>query len=313
MGKLFDPTEHALSNNCETFAQSPQTLVMEDRVRVFFSTRERDNTGKFLSHIAYADFAHDMQTLLGVAQHTVLPLGDLGCFDEHGVFPINVLRDGDRVLGYTTGWNRKVSVSADAAIGLVISHDNGETFQRHGAGGPLLAPSLHEPLLVGDAFVQKFDGTYHMWYIFGTKWQKFDAESPPDRVYKIAYATSPDGIAWQRDGRAIIADTLNPDECQALPTVIQIEGRYHMFFCYREAFGFRTDSSRGYRLGAAWSDDLTTWTRDDSLAPAPSQPGAWDSDMRCYPHVFRLKDKVYMLYNGNAFGREGFGVAVLDG
>jgi hypothetical protein len=34
--------------------------------------------------------------------------------------------------------------------------------------------------------------------------------------------------------------------------------------------------------------------------------------MLCYPHVFWCGEKVYMLYNGNAFGRHGFGVAVLE-
>jgi hypothetical protein len=40
--------------------------------------------------------------------------------------------------------------------------------------------------------------------------------------------------------------------------------------------------------------------------------GSWDSDMLCYPHVFACDGEVYLLYNGNEFGRHGFGVAVLD-
>jgi hypothetical protein len=311
LGKLFDPTEHTLPNRCEAFAQSPQTLVLPDRVRVYFSTRERDSVGKYLSHVAYADFSRDMSRLLGVSKQTVLPLGGLGCFDEHGIFPINVLRDGDRVLAYTTGWNRKVSVSADASIGLAISHDDGQTFQRYGSG-PVLTASLHEPFLVADAFVQRYGDTYHMWYIYGTHWQKSSATEPPDRVYKIAHATSGDGISWRRDGRKIISDRLNADECQALPTVIFLDGVYHMYFCYRQAHGFRQDSSRAYRIGYARSTDLENWGRDDSLAGIDVAEDGWDSQMQCYPHVFACDGFVYMLYNGDEFGRRGFGLAVLD-
>lgn len=311
IGQIFDPTEHALPNGCIAFAQSPQTLLLEDRVRVYFSTRERDSLGKFLSHVAYVDFSRDMSRLLGVSAHTVMPLGGLGCFDEHGIFPINPLRDGDRVLAYTTGWNRKVSVSADASIGLAISHDDGETFQRFGTG-PLLTASLKEPFLVADAFVQRYGGVYHMWYIYGTKWQKFAETDPPDRVYKIAHAVSADGISWQRDGRTIISDRLNADECQALPTVICLNGVYHMWFCYRQAYGFRTDSSRGYRIGYAYSTDLENWTRDDSRAGIDVSPEGWDAHMQCYPHVFECDGKVYLLYNGNEFGCHGFGLAVLE-
>ncbi|WPO46852.1 hypothetical protein [Pseudomonas sp. S1Bt23] len=311
LGKLFDPTAHSLPNRCVEFAQSPQTLVLQERVRVYFSTRERDSVGKYLSHVAYADFSHDMSRLLGVSTKTVLPLGGLGCFDEHGIFPINVLKDRDRVLAYTTGWNRKVSVSADAAIGLAISHDGGATFQRYGTG-PVMAASLHEPCLVADAFVQRYGELFHMWYIYGTKWQKFSETEAPDRVYKIAHATSSDGIDWQRDGQQIISDRLNADECQALPTVILIDGVYHMYFCYRQAYGFRQDSNRGYRLGYARSIDLENWVRDDSAAGIDVSVEGWDSQMQCYPHLFQSNGKVYLLYNGNEFGRHGFGLAVLE-
>lgn len=311
LGKIFDPTEHVLPNRCVEFAQSPQTLVLDDRVRVYFSTRERDNLGKYLSHVAYAEFSRDMSRLLNVSGQTVLPLGGLGSFDEHGIFPINVLKDGDRVLAYTTGWNRKVSVSADAAIGLAISHDGGLTFQRYGAG-PIMASSLREPFLVGDAFVQRYGDTYHMWYIYGTKWQKFSETEPPDRVYKIAHAASPDGIYWQRDGRQIINDRLNADECQALPTVICVDGIYHMYFCYRQAHGFRQDSSCAYRIGYARSTDLENWARDDAVAGIDVSAEGWDSQMQCYPHVFECDGKVYLLYNGNEFGRHGFGLAELE-
>lgn len=310
LGKIFDPTEHALPNRCMEFAQSPQALVLADRVRVYFSTRERDSVGKYLSHVAYADFSRDMGQLLGVSQHTVLPLGGLGCFDEHGIFPINVLRDGDRVLAYTTGWNRKVSVSVDAAIGLAISYDDGITFQKLGTG-PILAASLNEPFLVGDAFVLRYGETYHMWYIYGTKWKRFSETEPPDRVYKIGHATSSDAVNWRRNGRQIIDDRLNADECQALPSVICLDGVYHMYFCYRQADGFRTDSNRGYRIGYAHSTDLENWVRDDSVAGIDVSAEGWDAQMQCYPHVFQCEGKVYLLYNGNEFGRHGFGLAVL--
>jgi hypothetical protein len=311
LGKIFDPTEHVLLNRCTEFAQSPQTLVLQDRVRVYFSTRERDNTGKYLSHVAFADFELNMRRLIGVSTNPVMALGGIGCFDEHGIFPINVIRDRERVLAYTTGWNRKVSVSADASIGLAISHDDGVTFQRYGSG-PLLTASLKEPFLVADAFVSRYGDTYHMWYIFGTKWQKFVETEAPDRVYKIAHATSTDGVNWQRDGRQIISDRLNPDECQALPTVICRDGVYHMYFCYRQAYGFRKDSSRGYRLGYACSTDLETWNRADSRAGIDVSEKGWDSQMQCYPHIFKCRGDVYLLYNGNEFGRYGFGLAVLE-
>jgi predicted GH43/DUF377 family glycosyl hydrolase len=131
--------------------------------------------------------------------------------------------------------------------------------------------------------------------------------------YKIGHAVSVDGINWvKEEGRQIISDWVGADESQALPSVIELDGRYHMYFCYRHSFDFRTNRERSYRIGHAVSDDLIIWTRDEKNPCLEPTPGEWDSDMMCYPHVFGLDGNVYLLYNGNEFGRHGFGLAVLD-
>jgi len=313
LGKIFDPTQHKLPNDCVQFAQSPQVLMFDDFVRIYFSTRAVDkNNGKYLSHIAFVDMRKNLRDVIRVSNKPVIPLGGLGCFDEHGIFPMSVLRHGGAIYGYTCGWNRRVSVSVDTAIGLAISHDDGLTFQRIG-DGPVLAPSQHEPCLVGDGFVKVIGGVFHMWYIFGAGWKKFSPDTPPDRTYKIGHAVSSDGVNWiKEEARQIIADRLGADESQALPTVIEIDDRYHMFFCYRQSFDFRKNMDRGYRIGHASSKYLAHWTRDDENPLLDITPGDWDADMLCYPHVFECDDKVYLLYNGNEFGRYGFGLAVLE-
>jgi hypothetical protein len=313
LGKIFDPTQHPLSNGCVQFAQSPQALVFDDFVRIYFSTRAIDNAnGKYLSHIAFVDMSKNLREVIRTSTNTVIPLGELGCFDEHGIFPLNVVRHKNSIYGYTCGWNRRVSVSVDTAIGLAISQDEGLTFKRFG-NGPVLSASINEPCLVGDGFVKVINDVFHMWYIFGTGWKKFADNMPPDRTYKIGHATSANGINWQKeDGCQIVSDQLGPDESQALPSVVAINGRYHMFFCFRESSDFRTNAARSYRIGHAHSNDLKNWVRDDKTPSLAPSRGEWDSDMQCYPNAFECDEKIYLLYNGNEFGRFGFGIAVLE-
>jgi hypothetical protein len=311
LGKIFDPTSHELPNNCKEFAQAPQALVFDDFVRIYFSTRERDKLGKYLSHVAFVEMDKGLKHIIRVSSEPVIGLGNLGCYDEHGIFPFNILRDGDRVLGYIGGWNRRVSVSVDGSIGLAISNDDGLSFRRIG-DGPILSSSLHEPFLVGDPFVTKFNKVYHMWYIFGTKWIDGVEEGLKERVYKIGHAVSNDGISWRREGRRLISDRIHADECQALPTVFYFGGRYHMYFCYRRPTEFRNNPEMAYRLGYASSEDLTIWTRDDEHSGIDSSRDSWDAEMMCYPHAFHCGNQTYLLYNGNEFGRLGFGIAILD-
>lgn len=310
LGQVFDPYEHVLPNGCFGFAQSPQTLIFDNFVRVYFSVRSKDNSGKYLSHVTFADFDKKTWQVHNSSEKSVIPLGELGCFDQHGIFPFNVVRDESRIIAFTTGWNRRVSVSTDAAIGLAISEDNGCNFKKVGLG-PVISASLHEPFLVGDAFVKKYNNLYHMWYIHGVKWISNPDGDSPERIYKIAHATSNDCLSWNKEGRQLIADSIIEHECQALPSVVQIGNRFHMYFCYRHAFNFRTNKASAYKLGYAFSDDLINWTRDDNNSGISLSEEGWDSEMQCYPHIFEMDGVFYLLYNGNEFGRCGFGLAKL--
>ena len=152
-----------------------------------------------------------------------------------------------------------------------------------------------------------------MWYIYGTAGK----QRPRCRAAGSHLQDRPCDVerrhrVGQGGGRQIIADRLGADESQALPTVIDIDGRYHMFFCYRQSFDFRSD--RDAATASATRTPTTCETgRATTRSPAStSRRRAGTADMQCYPHVFECDGQVYLLYNGNEFGRHGFGAAVLE-
>jgi len=312
LGKIFSPQEHDMPGGAVDFAQSPQALVLEDRVRIYFCTRSRQDNGMFISHVSYVDFDKSMQNALFVQDQEVCKVGGWGELDEHGIFPFSPTIVGGKVYAYTCGWSRRKAVSVETSVGFAVSHDNGVSFSKPFLG-PVLTSSKSEPFLVGDAFVRRYDETFHMWYMFGKAWKSFDGSSAPDRVYKIGHAISNDGINWIRtnEGNQIIEDRLHEDESMALPTVVEFDGKYLMCFCYRESYDFRSTKGRGYRLGFAISKDLTSWQRCDDDIDFELSGCDWDSEMQAYPNLFKVDGKVYLLYNGNNFGKFGFGLAEL--
>lgn len=311
LGQIFTFDESPFKERFTSHAQSPQALVLRDRIRVFFSTRKLDSAGKFVSHVQYVDYDLEFKSILDYSRHEVVPLGKLGTFDEHGIFPLSpTVIDESTVYGYTNGISRRTSVDVESGAGLAVSKNKGKTFQKLG-DGPILSAALNEPFLVGDPFVRRFREKFHMFYLFGKKWSEETADHASERVYKIGHAVSDDGIyKWTRLG-SIIPDKIDENECQALPTVIELEDRYHMYFCYRSMVGFRDGSGQGYRLGYAYSDDLKQWVRDDASTGIELSERGWDSQMMCYPNIFRANGAVYLLYNGNNFGKNGFGLAKL--
>ena len=308
--QIFEFPKTSFADTFLSHAQSPQAVVFDDFIRIYFSTRKSTSDGQFLSYVQYVDYDKTFSKIVGQSNGEVISLGSLGCYDEHGIFPVNPVRVDNKIYAYLSGWTRRVSVAVDSGIGLAVSEDGGETFQRVGAG-PVLTSSVHEPFLVIDGFVRIFSGKFHMWYIYGTAWKVFAGGGKPERIYVIGHATSSDGINWQKSGRQIIESKFDV-ECQALPTVIKIESRYHMYFCCRNAFDFRKNSKNGYRLAHAYSDDLINWTRDYEHVGIALSNSGWDSEMMCYPHLLEVDEQVYMLYNGNEFGKHGFGLAVLE-
>jgi len=310
-GLIFNTVNHNLDLRCNDYAQSPQAVVYDNFVRIYFSTRKIDETNKYVSEAVFVDYSKDLTRIIGHSIEEVIPLGERGCFDEHGIFPFSPLRHQDKIMAFTCGWSRRVSVPIETSTGLAYSEDGGLTFKKVG-NGPVLTSSLREPLLVGDSFVRFYNDTFHMWYIYGKYWLRATKNEPEARVYKINHATSVDGINWLRnDGTQLIEDLIGQDECQALPTVMKIGDRYHMYFCYRYATDFRRNSNRAYRLGYAYSDDLVSWKRADDKKGIDISESGWDSAMMCYPHLFEAFGQHYLLYNGNIFGKYGFGLAQL--
>jgi hypothetical protein len=304
-GLIFQP---GLDANLE-WSQGPQVIEINQFIRVYFSTRSRE-ASFFYSDVAFFDFELESNRIIRVSSHEVIKRGERGAFDYDGIFPLNVFQDTEsrRVLGFTCGWKRKVSVDIDMSIGLVESTDGGETFQRIGAG-PILAASLSEPFLIGDPFVSRINDQYLMFYIRGDKWLE-NTEGIYDRQYSITFATSNDLVNWERSGLQIIPRRFE-SEAQAMPSMLYFDDTYHLIYCYRNIFDFRENPNNSYRIGHAYSKDLRSWTISNFKIPL-GLDGEWDSEMQCYPQIFEVGDKIFIIYNGNDFGRYGIGLVELS-
>lgn len=310
LGRVFDPTTISDRYFLKTFAQAPSTIIFDDFVRVYFSTRpDCDANGLYVSYSAYVDLdRNNLLNVLRLSESPILELGELGTFDEFGTYPVCVIKKEDEFWAYYAGWTRCKSVPFNVAIGLAISKDQGVTFKKVGSG-PILSYSLNEPFILSGPKIRYFNNTYYMFYIAGKEWVYEDGK--PEPVYTIRLAMSKDGIHWIKANIELIKARIEANEAQASPDVIYSSGYYHMFFCYRYSTNYR-NSQRGYRIGYARSKNLLDWERNDSDAGITVSKSGWDSEMVSYPHVFNLDNKIYMLYLGNQVGKYGFGLAILE-
>ena len=152
------------------------------------------------------------------------------------------------------------------------------------------------------------NGIWHMWYSSGTNWLKINDKL--EHTYDIKYACSKDGVNWSRSNETVLRQKTKY-EAITKPSMIKLNRTYHMWYCYRGSKNFR-DGLDSYRIGYATSDDLRHWTRRDENAGIDVSETGWDSKMIAYPAVIQINREIIMLYNGNDFGADGFGYAILN-
>lgn len=102
-----------------------------------------------------------------------------------------------------------------------------------------------------------FDGTtYKMWYVSSIQGSK--KFSSGEARYRIQYATSSDGINWQRSGIALSPEQ-NTWEAEGIgsPMVIYNNSSFQIWYSGRDRFGI-------WRIGYATSSNGTSWSKHSS-------------------------------------------------
>jgi hypothetical protein len=304
-GLLLDIEQHK-EKGFSSHASIPFAFKLGDnRYRIYFSSR--DELGRSQPFYIDAEIAGEEIHLVGEIVGPLFEMGPLGTFDDNGIMPSSVVRNGDEVWMYYIGWNPQVTVSYRLSIGLAISKDGGKTFVRSG-DGPLLDRSYLEPYFNTAPFVFQDNDIWRMFYVSCTGW--IDHHGRKEPLYLVRQSTSADGIHWSKPG-TIVVDYSEGVESIGRPCVLKNNGEYEIYFSHRMARDYREDQDKSYKIGSAKSSDAEQWSRFE-FDIFQDDPQDWDNHMNEYCHVFIHGDKKFMLYNGNGFGQQGFGYAVKD-
>jgi len=289
----------ARPTRARSHAQLPTALVLSGKVSIFFASRDLN---KHLS-VDFVGLLLDGEKV-NFSEYSAQPVltpGGIGCFDEHGVFPASIVKSNEKYFMYYIGWNQGVEAPLFyASIGVAISQD-GEHFVKHSLA-PIMSRSAYDPCLVTSPHVYIDKGIWRMTYVSGTAWSR-KSDGTLQSHYHIKYAESRNGIDWERDGS--VAIDFSPGETNiARSWVTKLsDNSYKMWFSFVNATIGR------YRIGYAESTDGKFWNRNDAKSGIDVDD-AQARDMICYPCVFDFCNKRYMVYNGDSFGKNGFGIAV---
>jgi hypothetical protein len=274
-------------------------LLQNEVVRVFFSVRDQHNR----SSLASLDLAlaHHRFELASAVRGPLLTPGKRGEFDADGVTMSSIVRSDDGLRGYYVGWTVGAHVPFTNFIGLACAADPDAQFARR-YRAPVIGRSETNPLCVGYPWVLHCNGRWRMWFGTHLCWGQQGLEMR----HVIKAASSVDGETWEQDQAVVIPLLGERDPAEyavSRPVVLREPGYWSMWYARRNP---------DYRFGYAYSEDGENWTRRDELVTLVGEAGVWEGSMQTYPCVFDHKGRRYMLYNGDGFGRTGFGLAILD-
>lgn len=275
--------------------------LQEDRYRIYFGAYDLNGRGRIFSLELDLNRPQEISNLV---TQPIVDIGATGFFDDNGVIPSDVLRVEDEVYLYTIGFSVKNRILFDAATGLAISGDGGLRFSK--LNGPVIDRCVDDPCFAASPTVMQDGDSWRMWYVSCDHWLPMDGGGYR-HFYNIKHRSSSDGIYWDKHATVCIDYANEYEYAISRPSVIHQGGRYRMWYSFRAHPDIPT-----YRIGYAESADGLIWTRMDQQAGIDVSATGWDSEMICYPRVFDHKGRLYMLYNGNSYGKSGFGLAILE-
>lgn len=283
------------------YAQDPFIDIIDDKTwRIYFSSRTKD----VVSLPFYMDVeAGNPFNILRVNQEPLFKPNYPGTFDDNGITMTSIVNVDSHKYLYYCGWNKGGSVPYHLSIGLAMGKDN---FQRK-FDGPIMDRSPYDPICVSAPYVIREGDLFRMWYISFTEWVDYNGRMEPTFVIKTAYSFN--GINWKPVGRPCFKSAY-PGESFARPCVINDNGVYKMWYSVRGPEGYRGKDGQHYTIGYAESNNGENFRREP-IDITTSNEG-WDSEMIEYASVIKWNGAFHMLYNGNDFGKTGFGYAIKE-
>jgi predicted GH43/DUF377 family glycosyl hydrolase len=295
IGKIVSPLKNSYWTKSHCMLPTPVN-IKKNIFRIFYTSRNKQNQ----SFITFTDIKiSDEIKIIKHANKPVLSPGQLGCFDDNGVTPSSVIKIGKKIYLYYVGWKPKSTTRYSLMGGLAISTNNGKTFKRYSRSS-IFQNNDREPFQIMTApYVIKTKNDWKLWYVSCEKWK-----DPNYPIYNIKYASSKDGLKWKQTGKISINLKKN-ERAVARPSVIYLNKRFYMWYCKENKVG-------QYNMGFAISKNGINWKRVDNKVGIIKSKKGWDSEMIAYPNVIFHQKKYYMFYNGNEYGKHGFGVAISE-
>tara|TARA_Y100000591_G_C21780449_1_gene670720 strand:- start:63 stop:995 length:933 start_codon:yes stop_codon:yes gene_type:complete len=295
LGLIYSLDNSTKNKYLLTHTSNPTALQIGPGLfRVFFSGRDAQNR----SSVSAFDLDMNKYKVINDFKKPLLKFNQNSNFFPDGISCSSIYEVKNTQYLTFMGWINKKNEHWRGLIGRVqlgsdfeIQEDSSEILLNL---NEIDKVSLSYPYIISE------EGLYKMYYGSTIDWDYKNGEM----LHVINYAESNDGHNFNPKG---LAFPYIEGVAQAFsrPTILVRGYEKHAWFSYRGGNGDK------YKIGYAFSKEKNNWNLNLSKNTIFTSNEGWDCEMIEYPFVFEYNKEIFMLYNGNQYGKTGIGLAVM--
>jgi hypothetical protein len=296
LGKLFGPETFLAQGIAITYTSNPVAYHLHGSLfRIYFNSRDTMNRSEVWS----VDF--DLQAMQIVESSLKVQLDYRGKFPQYcqngislgSVFTLS----NERFIGFM-GWyvpHRKHWVGEIGRL-RIDSEFNLELFD----SSPWIGISPDDPVSLSYPAVQEVKGGSDIWYGTTRTWDAGNGE-----MLHTLERSHLDHYGAITKTQAVVPYQLGEAQAFSRPSLINAGG-VTLF-----SYSFRGNQNK-YQIAVRTMEAIGESVEFGE--PSVFSPGqiAWENEMVEYPYMVQYQGKIFMLYNGNSFGKSGIGLAEIE-
>ena len=289
--RFLDPSTLSFEGKALNYASNPLIIkVSEELSRLFFNSRDENNRSSIYSiDLLGEDFIIISESIR--LQHA---FGNSSSFYSHGISLGNTFELGKKNYISVMGWKINPGEHWSGRIGKVEVDSKGNLMRMDEKVWFDL--DEEDPISLSYPAIYQEGTSLSMWYGSTVTWDSGNGEM----LHILKEKRSKDGTNFISSNSVI---PFKMDQAQAFsrPSIVKYNNRNLMAYSYR-------GSNDKYKIGFVWLDDFSTATQVGGIPAFLPSREYWENEMVEYPSLFVRNKKLFMLYNGNDYGKTGIGI-----
>ena len=293
--KFLDTASLHFNGKKLIYASNPLLVKISDNLsRLFFNSRDVENRSSIYS----IDVCESTLVLNFDSVQLQQDFGPPDSYFSQGISLGSFFQLNQKSYVSVMGWKINPGEHWVGRIGKIEMDPQGNLLKLGDTAWFNLDSS--DPISLSYPAIYQNGQSLSMWYGSTVSWDAGNGEM----LHVLKEKKSIDNISFHSTN-SLIPYELGTAQAFSRPSIVEFKERNLMAYSFRGA-------QDKYKIGFVWLDDFSTATQLGGLTAFLPSDSEWENEMVEYPSLFVHHSKLFMLYNGNNYGKTGIGLVEIQ-